>query len=171
MSEIQGMETHPGVKDDDLVFKVSEHREVKLAYSGIMRVQLDEGAFMLERAHQTDAGADLRTPMTFTLPPGCQMTIDTGVHVELPHGCAAFVKSKSGLTRDFGILTDGTVDEGYDGSIGVTLFNIGNRAKTFKRGDKIAQLVIERVEYVIFEQVSKVRGGERGDSGFGSTGR
>lgn len=138
---------------------------------GTVRVQLDDGAYMPERAHETDAGADLRTPKTFTLPPRCRTTIDTGVHVELPHGYAAFVKSKSGLMRDFGILTDGTVDEGYDNSIGVTLFNFGSRAKTFERGDKIAQLVIESVEYCLFEQVELISGGPRGSAGFGSTGR
>lgn len=132
---------------------------------------LDEGAFEPIRAHQTDAGADLRTPFGFTLPPHGSMDVDTGVHVELPHGTCARVEPKSGLNVNGGIVAWGLIDEGYSGSIVVKLYNLGKLCHYFDRGDKIAQLTVSPVLYPAFERVGEVRGGERGSSGFGSTGR
>lgn len=87
-----------------------------------MNIQLDIGAYMPDRAHVPDAGADLRTPVDFTLYGNSHKTIDTGVHIEIPYGYVGMVKSKSGLMVE-GIVTDGTVDSGYTGSIRVVLFN------------------------------------------------
>lgn len=136
-----------------------------------LKVKLDEGAYMPERAHEWDAGADLRTPVDFTLHGDNFATIDTGVHIEIPAGYVGMVKSKSGLMTNHGIVTDGTVDAGYTGSIKVCLFNHDINISHFARGDKIAQLVILPIVTPGFEQVEEIEGGDRGDGGFGSTGR
>ena len=146
-------------------------RFVKRRRKMCLRVQLDEGAFLPERAYPTDAGADLRTPKRVLLPAHEHVTIDTGVHVEIPAGYVGMVKSKSGLMVKHGILTDGTVDSGYTSSIRVCLFNHGHGYKVFEPGEKIAQLVIMPIKTPEFEHVDQITGGERGDRGFGSTGK
>ena len=137
----------------------------------IAKVKLDNGAFMPERAHSTDAGADLRTPKDFTLHPDSTAIIHTGVHIETPENCVAMVKSKSGLNIRHGITTTGVIDEGFTGEIVVKMINHGNDCVEFKRGDKITQIVILPVYYPEFELVDEIDGGERGDNGYGSTGR
>lgn len=135
-----------------------------------MNIQLDPGAYMPDRAHIPDAGADLRTPHNFILRAHSHITIDTGVHVEIPYGFVGMVKSKSGLMLE-GIVTDGTVDAGYTGSIRVCLFNHSGKHREFRAGEKIAQLVVMHIVIPQFVQVEKVSGGDRGDAGFGSTGK
>ena len=135
-----------------------------------MNVQLDPGAYMPDRAHVPDGGADLRTPKRFVLHPHSHKSIDTGVHIEVPYGYVGMVKSKSGLMLE-GILTDDTVDSGYTGSIRVVLFNYSGKTKIFEKGDKIAQIVIMKIVSPTFVQVEKITGGDRGDRGFGSTGK
>ena len=138
---------------------------------GIIPVQLDEGAFMPERAHRLDAGLDLRSPIGTLIPGfGCA-TIDTGVHIQLPPNTVGMLKSKSGLNVKYGITSEGVIDCGYNGSIAVKLYNHSDTAYQVKRGDKISQLVILPVLYLTPAQVDKIEGGERGDNGFGSTGR
>lgn len=136
-----------------------------------INVQLDEGAYFPERAYPTDAGADLRTPFRFILRAGEFKTIDTGVHIDVPEGYMAEVRSKSGLMTRSGILTDGTVDCGFSGSIAVCLFNHSRMHRQFEAGDKIAQLVITKIETPAFELVDHIKGGKRGSAGFGSTGK
>ena len=135
------------------------------------RVQLDDGAFMPDRAHPTDAGADLKTPKRVVLPPHGYVVVDTGVHVEIQKGYAGHIKSKSGLMVKHGVFTHGLVDCGYSGSIRVALFNFGKGYVMFDPGDKIAQLEVVPVLTPTFILVDKIEGGERGDNGFGSTGR
>lgn len=135
-----------------------------------MRVQLDEGAYLPERAHTTDAGVDLKTPTRVVLRAHDSVVVDTGVHVEIPHGCAGLLVSKSGLNTKCDITSTGLIDEGYTGSIAVKLYNHGGEMKVFKPGDKISQLVIIPVRYESIEPVDVISGGERGDNGFGSTG-
>lgn len=136
-----------------------------------MRYTLDEGAYAPERAHSTDAGADLRTPADFTVPPYGSAVVDTGVHVELPHGTVGMIKSKSGLNVKHSIVSEGVIDEGYTGSIVCKLYNHSGERVAFQRGDKIAQLVVLPVRYVDFERVDELGETERGSNGFGSTGR
>lgn len=136
-----------------------------------IRFALDEGAYQPERAHATDAGADLRTPVGFTLPPHGSTTIDTGVHVELPHGTCGMLVPKSGLNVRCDAVGWGLIDEGYSGSVVVKLYNMGRHARYFDKGDKVAQLVVMPVAYPRYMQVDKVTGGERGTAGFGSTGK
>ena len=136
-----------------------------------VKVKLDQGAIMPERAHATDAGADLRTPVDFIIEPGGSATIDTGVHIQLPPFTKCEIKPKSGLNVKCGIIADGLIDEGYTGSIVVKLYNLSENEYHFERGDKITQIVISPVYYPKFVEVEEISGGERGDSGFGSTGK
>ena len=138
-----------------------------------MKIMLDEGAYMPERAHPTDAGLDLKTPISVSIPPRGSVVIDTGVHVQLPHGTVGILKSKSGLNVKRDITSEGVIDEGYTGSIVVKLYNNHNFCgRELKAGDKISQLVILPV--VIPDElkvVDELDDSERGDSGFGSSGR
>lgn len=136
-----------------------------------MKIKLDEGAIAPVRAHETDAGLDLISPVNSFVPAGGSSVIDTGVHVEIPEGHYGDIKTKSGLNIRHNIMTDGTIDEGYTGSIVVKLYNLGKTDYQVKRGDKIAQMVVTPVSYVDLEIVEEITGGSRGDSGFGSTGR
>ena len=136
-----------------------------------INVELDVGAYIPERAHDEDAGLDLRTPVKFSIAPRGKATIDTGVHVEIPKGYAGFLKSKSGLNVNKNITSDGTIDAGYCGSIVVKLYNNGDDEVFFEEKDKISQLVIQKVETPKVRIVNKIRGLARGVRGFGSTGR
>lgn len=136
-----------------------------------LRVRLDEGAYLPQRAHYTDAGLDLRTPVDAYVRAGGSTVIDTGVHIQLPPGTVGMLKSKSGLNVKDGIVSEGVIDEGYTGTILVKLYNHGTEAKQFSRGDKITQLVVLPVLYVNVEQAEEIQGGPRGDNGYGSTGR
>ena len=136
-----------------------------------IKIVLDDGAFAPIRAHETDAGLDLRTPIRVTVPAGDSVVIDTGVHIEIPRGYAGFLKSKSGLNVIHGIVSEGVIDAGYTGSIHVKLYNLGDVAFDFLAGDKITQLVIIPVLTPRLELVNSLEETERGDGGFGSTGR
>lgn len=136
-----------------------------------MEIMLDEGAYMPTRGHKTDAGLDLRTPKAVTVPAYGNVTMDTGVHVALPHGCAGLLVSKSGLNVKHDITSTGLVDEGYTGSIVVKLYNHGGEDYAFEAGDKVSQLVVLPVVCEPLEQVATFNRTGRGDNGFGSTGR
>lgn len=136
-----------------------------------MKIKLDKGAYMPERGHATDAGLDLRTPQSISVPARGSATIDTGVHVELPHGTVGMLKSKSGLNVKYNILSEGVIDEGYTGSIVAKLYNHGDSDIIFEKGQKITQLVILPVVIPDIEIAEKFEETERGEGGFGSTGR
>ena len=136
-----------------------------------MKIKLDEGAFMPVRAHDTDAGADLRSPIDTVVPARGSRVIDTGVHIQLPHGYVGMLKSKSGLNVKHGITSEGVIDEGYTGPIKVKLYNHSDMYHVIERGDKITQLVILPCEYVKFNLVDYLEDSERGGDGFGSTGK
>ena len=136
-----------------------------------MNIILDNGAFMPEFAHKTDAGADLRNPICATVPARGSIVIDTGVHVEIPEGYVGMLKSKSGLNVKHDLIGTGTIDSVYSGSIRVKLYNLGGTDYQIQHGDKIIQLVIMPCVYCEFTQVEKFAETERGTGGFGSTGR
>lgn len=137
-----------------------------------MKIMLDEGAFMPLRAHPTDAGLDLRTPVDVYLPGGGSVVINTGVHLELPAGYYGKVEGKSGLNVKSGIVClGGTIDEPYRGSIVVKLYNLGRAGHLFQSGDKVAQLVIQPYIAPELELVSELSESDRGENGFGSSGR
>lgn len=137
----------------------------------VMRVRLDEGAYLPERFHATDAGADIRTPKAFTLKAHGSEIVKTGVHVELPPDTVGMIKSKSRLNVFYDIVSEGVIDEGFSGEILVKLYNLGDRDYHFEAGDKITQLVVMPVCYPTFIESDVVMGGARGDAGYGSTGR
>ncbi|MDO4647409.1 MAG: dUTP diphosphatase [Eubacteriales bacterium] len=137
-----------------------------------IKVVLGEGAFFPERAHPYDAGLDLRTPYSFTIYPGESRTIDTGVHIEIPKGYVGMIKTKSGLNVRDGITTEGVIDCGYTGSLRVKMrLDSESSMKSFSDGEKIAQLVIMPVNLDPLVQTDFLEKTERGEGGFGSTGK
>jgi dUTP pyrophosphatase len=136
---------------------------------------LDEGMPMPRYQHEGDAGLDLPSRIDFALGPGERATIPTGVAVAIPRGYAGFVLIRSGLASRHGIQcvnSPGLIDAGYRGEIGVVMLNTDKReAFHIKRGDRIAQLVIQRVEEASLIRVDEMDETTRGEGGFGSTGR
>ncbi len=136
--------------------------------------RLDPAAHLPTYAHPGDAGADLTTTVDVTLEPGARALVPTGIAIALPSGYAAFVHPRSGLAARMGVSivnTPGTVDAGYRGEIGVLLVNLDPRAPVvLHRGDRIAQLVIQRVERAAFVEVGDLPGSGRSIGGYGSTG-
>ncbi|GII83541.1 deoxyuridine 5'-triphosphate nucleotidohydrolase [Sphaerisporangium siamense] len=126
-------------------------------------------------AHPGDAGADLYAAEDVELLPGERAKVRTGVAIALPDGYAAFVHPRSGLAARFGVAlvnAPGTIDAGYRGEIHVTMLNTDTKdAFHVRRGDRIAQLVVQRVEKAAFHEVERLPGSARGAGGFGSTGR
>ena len=136
-----------------------------------MKFTLDSGAFAPTRAHKTDAGLDLRSPICIEVPANGSAVIDTGVHVELPNGTVGFLKSKSGLNVKHDITSEGVIDVGFTGSIKAKLYNHGKKPYQVLRGDKITQIVIFDCLFPDVEIVDELEATERGENGFGSTGR
>ena len=137
-----------------------------------MKIKLDKSAFLPTRAHDTDAGMDLRASKSARVPAHGSALIGTGVHVQLPEGTAGILISKSGLNTKHDITSTGLIDQGYTGEIMVKLHNHGHDSYQVNAGDKISQLVVVPVLYESVELVDELEeAGERGDSGFGSTGR
>jgi dUTP pyrophosphatase len=136
--------------------------------------QLDSGLPLPAYAHPGDAGADLMTSVDVELAPGERAMVPTGVAIALPDGYAAFVHPRSGLAARFGIgivNAPGTVDAGYRGEIKVLLVNHDTVAPVrLSRGDRIAQLVVQRVEQALFHRVDALPDSARGAGGHGSTG-
>ena len=125
-------------------------------------------------AHPGDAGADLVTRVDVTIAPQARVTVPTGIAIALPDGYAAFVHPRSGLAAKHGLTivnAPGTVDAGYRGEIAVTLLNTDSATPVvLRRGDRIAQIVVQRVERARFVEAERLPGSHRGDGGFGSSG-
>ncbi|MEV0583540.1 dUTP diphosphatase [Nonomuraea sp. NPDC050310] len=126
-------------------------------------------------AHPGDAGADLHSAEDVELQPGERAIVRTGLSIALPDGYAAFVHPRSGLAAKHGVTVvnaPGTIDAGYRGEIMVILLNTDAKEPVrLRRGDRIAQLVVQRVERVRFAEVEQLPGSARGAGGHGSTGR
>jgi dUTP pyrophosphatase len=137
--------------------------------------RLDPGLPLPAYAHPDDAGADLCAAEEVVLPPGGRATVGTGMAVAVPDGYAAFVHPRSGLASRHGITVvnaPGTVDAGYRGEVKVVLLNTDPAEPfTVRRGDRIAQLVVQPVTRVRFLDVAELPGTPRGEGGFGSTGQ
>ena len=136
--------------------------------------RLDAELALPSYAHPGDAGADLVAAQDVTLAPGERAVVPTGLAIALPEGYAAFVHPRSGLAARAGLAlvnAPGTVDAGYRGEIKVCLVNLDPAEPvSLRRGDRIAQLVIQRVEKARFVEVDRLPGSARGDGGYGSTG-
>jgi dUTP pyrophosphatase len=137
-------------------------------------LMLDDGLEPPAYATDGDAGADLRTAVDVVLAPGERALVPTGLALALPRGYVGLVHPRSGLAARHGVTivnAPGTVDAGYRGEIKVCLLNTDrNETVRFTRGDRVAQLVIQRVEHAVFEIVGELPDSVRGAGGFGSTG-
>jgi dUTP pyrophosphatase len=143
-----------------------------------MKVQikrLDKDLSLPAYAHQGDAGLDLLAAEDVTLEPGQRAAVPTGIAIALPEGVAGFIHPRSGRALKEGLAlanAPGLIDSGYRGEIKVLVVNLDNRSPiNIRRGDKIAQLVVQRVETADIEEVEELPGTARGEGGFGSTGR
>ena len=140
----------------------------------VLITRLDPRVPVPAYAHPGDAGADLVTTVGATLAPGERALLPTGIAIALPDGYAAFVHPRSGLAVRYGVAlvnAPGTVDAGYRGEIRVSVVNLDPAAPvTFRPGDRIAQLVVQRVARARFHEVASLPGSARGSGGFGSTG-
>ena len=125
-------------------------------------------------AQPGDAGADLRSAESLSLQPGERKLVKTGISIALPTGYVGLVHPRSGIALKHGITvlnSPGTVDAGYRGEIMVTLINTSDEVFEIAIGDRIAQLLIQEIVQAKFVVVSQLPGSDRGNSGFGSTGR
>ena len=136
--------------------------------------RLDPDVPLPAYAHEGDAGCDLVTTVDVELAPGERALLPTGLAIALPEGYAAFVHPRSGLAAKHGVTVvnaPGTVDAGYRGEIAVTLLNTdASETVHLRRGDRIAQLVIQQVERARFVPAERLPGSHRGSGGFGSSG-
>lgn len=134
---------------------------------------LHPDARLPSRAHPDDAGADIFAAEALRIPPGERRDVGTGIALALPAGTAGFVQPRSGLAFRHGIMvtnSPGLIDAGYRGEVRVSLFNSGEREFVVEVGDRIAQLVVQRVETPVFAAVEALSETARGAGGFGSTG-
>jgi dUTP pyrophosphatase len=140
----------------------------------VLITRLDPDLPLPRYAKPGDAGADIVSRIDITLAPGERALIPTGIAIALPDGYVALVHPRSGLAIKHGVTmvnSPGTVDAGYRGELQVILINHDrSESVSFKRGDRIAQLVIQQVERAEFVEVSDLPGSGRGTGGFGSTG-
>lgn len=135
------------------------------------KVMLDKNAKMPTKAHETDAGFDLYTQKGIIVFRKDSEVIDTGVHIEIPKGYVGFLKSKSGLNVKNGITGEGVIDAGYTGSIVAKLYNNGCEDVFFDAGQKIIQIVFLPIPDVELELTDSFCDSERGNNGFGSSGK
>lgn len=137
-----------------------------------MRVVAEKDGLIPERAHRTDAGLDLKAREDVVVPARGSVLVGTGVRVELPDGCCGLLVSKSGLNCKHEITSTGLIDEAYRGEILVKLYNHGEEDYHVREGDKVSQMVVIPVRYEAVELVESLDvGTDRGENGFGSTGR
>jgi dUTP pyrophosphatase len=162
------------VRDESVLVKPL--RASSMTAGPLMRVRrLDPGLPLPTYAHPGDAGLDLCASQDVTLSPGERAIVPTGVAVAIPPGCVGLVHPRSGLAARHGLTlvnTPGTIDAGYRGEIKVILINLDpTQPIHLRRSDRVAQLVIQRVETVCVQEVPDLDHTTRGDGGFGSTGR
>ena len=136
-----------------------------------MKVQVFPGGITPVRKHENDAGLDLALPADLIIGPRSRAFVNTCVAVELPQGTAGIIKSRSGLNKGGVQCEGGVIDEGYRGTIGLILYNHNDYPFKFRRGDRVAQLLVIPVMYTEVIKVSDLSETERGGGGFGSTGR
>jgi dUTP pyrophosphatase len=136
----------------------------------IKKLHLD--AQIPKYAHEGDAGLDLYTVEAFELEPGERKSIPLGISIEIPDGYVGLISEKSGLSHKYGIKGfGGVIDSGYRGEIHAGVMNLSDKYFKFEKGHKIAQLLIQRVEYIGFKEVTELSDSPRGAGAFGSTGK
>ena len=163
----------------ELVYGVTEFykaigREIRIYNNPlpVVHVTLDDGARAPEFAHTQDAGLDVFSREDKTVPARGSAVFDTGVHIQIPDGYFGELKSKSGLNVNHNITSTGVIDAGYTGSMRVKLYNHGDTDYEVKTGDKISQLIIQPYYKCAIKVTDSLPDNtERGNNGFGSTGR
>jgi dUTP pyrophosphatase len=134
--------------------------------------RLDDDGFIPKRGTEQSAGLDLFSPIDLSLPPNQRILVKLNISIELPNGTFGHILPRSSLSLKNGIhVGAGVIDSDYRGNVGVLLFNLSDEVFNINRGDRIAQLVIKRYELLEPEEVYESSSTERGDGGFGSTGR
>lgn len=138
-----------------------------------MKIKLLDESCKPYRAHKNDSGLDIRlkSDQPLLLKPFTPITVDTGIAIELKSGYEAQIRPRSSLSKRGILVSLGTVDNGYRGEIGVTLTNITQNEQTIQAYERIAQLVISKVVIPQIEYVERLSESERGEDGFGSSGR
>jgi dUTP pyrophosphatase len=136
-----------------------------------IKMKLEKGVRMPTRAHAHDAGLDIYAREDKIVPARGSAIFDTGVHIALPEGTVGMLKSKSGLNVKYGLVSEGVIDVGYTGSIVVKLYNNSQFDYRVKAGDKISQLVILPFITPTITLTDSLDSTDRGDNGFGSSGR
>jgi dUTP pyrophosphatase len=170
------VEQRAGERDDTASAYLPQGRsdEDRTTSLDVLIRRLDPGVPLPAYAHPGDAGADLVTTIDADLAPGERRVLPTGLAVALPDGYAAFVHPRSGLAATCGVAlvnAPGTVDAGYRGEVKVIVVNLDPRNPVrLRRGDRVAQLVIQRVERAEFREVESLPSSVRAAGGFGSTG-
>jgi len=137
-----------------------------------LRIKLEDGAYAPEKAHASDAGFDLRSPVDVIVPERGQIEIELGVAMEIPAGCYGAIESRSGLAFHNGVTCHrGIIDSGYRGFVKALLFNHSDEAYHVHKGDKICQLIIHQYKDVLPMVVDEMTDTDRGFGGFGSSGK
>ena len=141
----------------------------------VLVVRIDTALPLPSYAHPGDAGLDLLATVDVDVAPSQRVLVPTGIALALPDGYAGFIHPRSGLAIREGLTVanaPGTVDAGYRGEIKVALVNLdAERTVAVRRGDRVAQLVVQRVERAVLHEVERLPGSARAAGGFGSTGR
>ena len=123
-------------------------------------------------AHQGDAGLDICACETVTIAIGERVMIPTGISMEIPDGCVGLVWDKSGVSMKGGLKTlGGVVDSSYRGEIMIGIINLSKEQYVFEKGHKVAQMIIQKKENVVVQEVTELSDTSRGEGGFGSTGK
>ena len=134
--------------------------------------RLDKDAVLPTYEYFGDAACDLYALRDVTLKTGERVQIETGIAMEIPYGNVGLIWDKSGLSHKSGLKTlGGVIDAGYRGEIKIGMINLGSEPYAFKKGQKVAQMIIQKREEVVIEEVSELPESERGTGGFGSTGK
>lgn len=145
-----------------------------MATVDVLVVRLDPGLPMPSYALPGDAGFDVCTAIDVTLGPGERVVVPTGIALALPDGYAAFVHPRSGLAAKHGLTVvnaPGTIDAGYRGEVKVCLLNTDTRESlTLRRGERVAQVVVQPVSRAVLHEAHSLPGSHRGEGGYGSTG-
>jgi len=134
--------------------------------------RLHPDAILPSFAHETDAGMDIYSVESVTIPAGERVQVATGIALAVPEGCVGLIWDKSGVSHKAGLkVLGGVVDAGYRGELLIGLLNTSDTAHTFKAGDKIAQMLIQKIEHPKLVEVATLDETQRGSKGFGSTGK
>lgn len=134
--------------------------------------KMHEAAILPSFAHTTDAGMDLCASVDITILPGERASVPTGIAMHIPDGHVGLIWDKSGISQKGGLKTlGGVVDAGYRGEVFVGLYNTGKEAYSFTAGQKVAQILIQKIEQPEIEVVDSLDDSDRGEGAFGSTGK